>query len=73
LIAYFSGGAINLDSQQISDVIDDLCIDHDSAAVTVTVYVNGNVVAEVPATLSRKGDYAYAVDIIRTSGQFTVQ
>jgi hypothetical protein len=73
LIAYLSGGLINLDSQQISDAIDDLCVNHSSASVTVAVYVNGNIVAEVPARLSRKGDYLYALDLVRQGGQFTVQ
>lgn len=73
LIAYLSGGAINIDSGDVSDVIDDLCLDHSGASVTVTVYVNGNVVAEQPAHLSRKGEYIYAVDLIRQNGQFSVR
>jgi hypothetical protein len=72
LIAYYSGGAINIDSGDVADVISDLCLDHSSSAATITVYVNGQIIAERPVSLGRKGDFIYAVDLVRTNGTFTV-
>ncbi len=72
LIAYFSGGAIGVDAGDVSDVIENLCLSHSSSAATITVYVNGQVIAERPVTLGRKGDFIYAVDLVRTNGVFTV-
>ena len=73
LIAYFTGGVgIGVSGDQVADAIEDVCFDHSSSAATVTVYLNGMIAAEVPVTLGRKGDYLYALDLVRTGGVFTV-
>jgi hypothetical protein len=73
LIAYFSGGAVNVNPMDISNTIDSICLKHDSSAATITVYLNGQIAAEKSVTLGRKGDSVYAADLIRMNGQFTVQ
>ncbi|HEY3452087.1 MAG TPA: choice-of-anchor D domain-containing protein [Myxococcales bacterium] len=73
LIAYLTGGVVSLDPGAISGAIDQICFNHSSTNATVTVWVNGVTVAEKPATLNKKGDYAYALDLIRENGQFRVQ
>ena len=74
LLAYLTGGAsVGITAGQVSDIIDDICFDNASSAVTVTVYVNGQIVAEQPVTMGRKGDFQYAVDLVRQNGTFTVQ
>jgi hypothetical protein len=73
LIEYFSGGVIGVDPMTISNTIDQICFSHDSTAVTVTIYVNGMIIAEKSATLGRKGDYQYVANLVRMNGQFTVQ
>ena len=74
LLNYLTGGATSgISSGQVSDVIEMLCLDRASSAVTLTIYVNGTVVAEVPATLGRKNDFVYAADLIRSNGQFSVR
>ncbi|MCC7381082.1 MAG: choice-of-anchor D domain-containing protein [Deltaproteobacteria bacterium] len=62
-----------VDGGRISDVIDDICFDHESSTATLTIYVNGQIIAEVPAQLSRKGDYLYPVELVRSGGVFTVR
>lgn len=74
LIAYFTGGiSTGITGGQIADAIDDICLNRSSSAVTVTVYLNGVIVAEVPVTMGRRGDYLYAVDLVRQGGQYTVR
>lgn len=73
LVGYFSGGVIGLDADRVADVIADLCLSHRSISTTVTVFVNGQVVAERPASLSRKGDVVYVLDLVRMGGQFMVR
>lgn len=74
LIAYFTGGiSTGITGGQVADAIDDICLRRRSSAATVTVYLNGQIVDEVPVTLGRRGDYVYALDLIRTAGQYTVQ
>jgi hypothetical protein len=74
LIGAILGGTIpGLSGDRISDVIDDICFDHSSSAVTITITVNGQIVSEVPAQLSRKGDFLYPVDLVRQGGQFMVR
>jgi hypothetical protein len=72
LIAYLSGGVVPVDGGDVADVIADLCLDHSSSAATITVYVNGQVIAERPVTLGRKGDFIYALDLVRSNGTWTV-
>ncbi len=73
LLGYLSGGSIQIDGEAVSDVISNLCLDHDSTQATVTVYVNGRVVSERSVGLGRKGDIVYAVDLQRQGGRWTVQ
>jgi len=73
LIAYLTGGAVVLDPGDVSGAIDQICFSHSSTKVTVTVWVNGVTVAEKPATLNKKGDFAYALDLVRKDGEFQVQ
>ena len=67
------GAPIGVSPGQISDVIDDICFDHDSSAVTITISINGMIIREVTTSLSRKGDYQYPVDLVRQNGQFMVR
>lgn len=73
LLAYLTGVPSGLAGSQVSDAIESVCFNHSSSAVTVTIYINGQVVAEVPVTLGRKGDYLYAADLIRSGGEWSVQ
>lgn len=62
-----------IDGGRISDIIDDICFDHSSSTVTLTIFVNGQIIAEIPTSLSRKGDYRYPVELVRSGGVFTVR
>lgn len=74
LIAYFTGGvATGITGGQVSDAIESLCLRRRSSAATVTVYLNGQIVSEVPVTMGRRGDYLYALDLVRQNGQYTVR
>ena len=74
LIAYLTGGiGVGFGGEELADAIDDVCFNHSSAAVTVTVFVNGQVIAEAPVTMGSQGDFVYAVDIERAGGVFTVR
>ena len=74
LITYYTGGStLGIGAQQVADVIETLCLRRLSSPATVTVYVNGAVIAEVPAVLERKNDFLYAAELERSGGQFTVR
>ena len=74
LIAYFTGAVIpGVSGGAVANAIESLCFSRSGTSVTVTIYLNGGVVAEVPARLSRKGDYLYAADLVRQGGVFTVR
>ncbi len=74
LLAYLTGGAsIGISGTDIAEVIEQICFNRSSSAVTLTISINGQIAAEVPVTLGRKGDYLYAADIIRQGGQYTVR
>ncbi|MEO1334728.1 MAG: hypothetical protein AAFV29_03760, partial [Myxococcota bacterium] len=74
LIAYLTGGStLGIGADRVSEVISDLCLSRSSSAVTLTISINGTVVAEVPATLQSKDDFVYAADIVRANGQFSVR
>jgi hypothetical protein len=59
-------------SEEISSVVDNLCLNRSGTTATVTVYVNGQVIAEVPTRLGAKGELVYALDLERSNGTFTV-
>lgn len=73
LIAYLSGGILSGNGGDIGDIIGNLCVDHSSTAVSVKVYVNGAQVLEKNASLGRKGDSTYVLDLIRAGSHFTAQ
>ncbi len=74
LLAYLTGGiGVGFGGGELADAIDDVCLNRSSVAVTVTVFINGQVVAEEPVTMGTQGDFIYAVDIERNNGVFTVQ
>ena len=74
LITYLtSGTTLGITAGQVSSVIESLCLSRSDALVTVTVYINGAVVAEVPVRMQSKNQSLYAADIVRQNGQFTVR
>ncbi len=74
LVVYLSGGSnLGIGADDVSSAIEGICFDRTASNATVTIYVNGSVVAEVPATLSRKSETLYVADLIRENGQFSVR
>lgn len=73
LIAYLTGGVVSLDPGAVSGAIDQICFDHSSTDATITIWVNGVTIAEKSARLTKKGEFAYAADLILENGQFRVQ
>ena len=74
LITYLtSGTSLGITAGQVSSVIESLCLSRTEALVTLTVYINGDVVAEIPVTMQSKNQTLYAADIVRENGQFTVR
>jgi hypothetical protein len=72
LVGYLSGGAIPIPGQDVGSLIQSICLDKSSTAVTVKVFVNGNLVAEKNANLGRKGDTTYVLNLVRQNGTFSV-
>ncbi|MDP3156076.1 MAG: choice-of-anchor D domain-containing protein [Archangium sp.] len=72
LVGYLSGGAIPVPGQDIGNLIQSICLDKSSSAVTVKVFVNGNLISEKNATLGRKGDSTYVLDLVRQNSMFRV-
>ncbi len=72
LVGYLSGGAIPIPGQDIGDLIQSICLDKSSSTVTVKVFVNGNLISEKNATLGRKGDSTYVLDLVRQNSTFSV-
>ncbi len=72
LVGYLSGGAIPIPGQDVGGLIQSVCLNKESTAVTVKVYVNGMLKAEKNATLGRKGDSTYVLDLVRQGGTFSV-
>jgi hypothetical protein len=74
LIAYLTGGVVNIDPGAVSKAIDQLCFSHQATSATVTVWINGVAIAEkTDVTLSKKGDFKYALDLTYENGKFTAQ
>lgn len=73
LIAYLSGGAVDIDSDALANAIDDLCLDRSESTATITVYVNGEPIREKSITLGKKGDQIYAIDLERKEGTFSTR
>ncbi|MBK8011362.1 MAG: choice-of-anchor D domain-containing protein [Deltaproteobacteria bacterium] len=73
LIAYLSGGAVDVDSGELAEAIDDLCLDRSGSTATITVYVNGEPIREKSVTLGRKGDQVYVLDLERKEGAFSAR
>lgn len=73
LVGYVSGGLVPVNGQDVSSIIQNICLDKKSSAVTIKVFINGNLVAEKNATLGRKGDSTYVLDLIRQNSMYRVQ
>ncbi len=72
LVGYLSGGAIPINGQDIGDLIQSICLDKSGTAVTVKVFINGVLTAEKNATLGRKGDSTYVLDLVRQNSLYRV-
>lgn len=72
LVGYLSGGAIPIPGQDVGSLIQSICLDKKSTAVTVKVYVNGMLVTEKNANLGRKGDTTYVLNLVRQNDVFSV-
>jgi hypothetical protein len=66
-------GGVLVPGQDVGHLIENVCLSHDSSAVSVKVYVNGMQVAERTSSLGRKGDSRYVLDLVRTNSTFTVR
>lgn len=73
LVGYLSGGLVPVNGGDVSDIIENICLDHSGSAVTIKVFINGMLVQERNATLGRKGDSTYVLDLIRQNSLFRVQ
>jgi hypothetical protein len=73
LIDYLSGGVINVPGQDVSGLISQLCLRRKGTDVNVKVSVNGALLGERQVSLGKKGDSTYALDLVRTSGTFTIR
>jgi hypothetical protein len=74
LVDYFAGGAIpGVGGQQVSDLISQICFSHSGSDATVNVFTNGTQIGQKTVHLNHKGDTIYAVDLVRTNGNFTAQ
>ncbi|MFL5320123.1 MAG: choice-of-anchor D domain-containing protein [Myxococcaceae bacterium] len=73
LVTYLSSGVINVNGQDVSQLISNVCLSHGGSNATVRVYVNGTLIKEKTASLSHKGDNTYVLDLIRNNGTFSAQ
>jgi hypothetical protein len=72
LVGYLSGGAIPINGQDVGNIIQSICLSKRGTAVDVKVYVNGMLRAEKNASLGRKGDSTYVLDLIRQNSMYSV-
>ncbi|MBI2374620.1 MAG: choice-of-anchor D domain-containing protein [Deltaproteobacteria bacterium] len=73
LINALLGGSIGIGGDDVSNAIDDVCFDHDASSATLTVFINGTIIAEKTIRMANKGDTVYALDLVRSGGVFTVR
>ena len=71
LITYLSSGVININGQDVGAIIQNTCFSRSGTSGTVRVWVNGQVIKEKTVSLGKKGDTAYALDLIRSGGKFS--
>ncbi len=71
LLGYLTGG-ITIPGQDVGDLIQSICFDKSSTAVTIRVFINGTLTAERNAQLGRKGDTTYVLDLVRNNATFSV-
>lgn len=71
LLAYLTGG-ITIPGQDVGDIISSVCFSKSSTTVTVKVFINGTLTAERNATLGRRGDTTYVLDLVRNNATFSV-
>ncbi|MFT3706934.1 MAG: choice-of-anchor D domain-containing protein [Archangium sp.] len=72
LVGYLSGGLVPVNGEDVADIIQNICLDKSGTAVSVKVYINGMLTAEKQATLGRKGDSTYVLDLVRANGTYSV-
>jgi hypothetical protein len=73
LIAYLSGGIINVGGKDIGKLIEQVCVNRSASNAVVRAYVNGTLMMEKTVTLEKKGDMRYAFDLIRANGTFSAR
>jgi hypothetical protein len=73
LIAYLSGGTVPVQSDDVSKLVEKICLSNSSSSATVRAYVNGTLIKEKTVSLSKKGDSVYALDLVRLNGVFTAK
>jgi hypothetical protein len=73
LAAYLSAGTVPINGQDVGQIIQSICLDKKASAATVKVFINGVLSAERNATVGRKGDSTYVLDLVRQGGTFHVQ
>ncbi len=62
---------INLDGKDVGAVISKTCVQRSASTATVRVWVNGKLVKEKTASVGKKGDSLFVLDLIRANGKFT--
>lgn len=72
LIDILTGGAVPIPGQDIGRLIEQVCLNRSGSAVNVKVFVNGMLIKEKSASLGRKGDTTYILDLVRQNGTFSV-
>jgi hypothetical protein len=72
LVGYLSGGLVPVNGEDVADIIQNICLDKSGTAVSVKVYVNGMLTSEKQATLGRKGDSTYVLDLVRQNATYSV-
>lgn len=73
LIAYLTGGVGDLDSGEVGDLIQSVCLSRSASNATVRVYVNGALIQEKTVALAKKGQTSHVLDLVRTSGKFSTK
>ncbi len=73
LVDVLSGGAVDIGGKDLGELISKVCLSHERSDITVRAFVNGTVVMEKTVTLQKKGDTAYAFDLVRQGGAFTAK
>ena len=73
LIGYLSGGTIPVNGEDVSKLVQQICLDNKNSNATVRVFVNGMLIKEKTVNLAKRGDSVYALDLERLNGVFTAK